>query len=39
MTLFEVTALERKQEADRFSQALDAFYQGCRDDRTLSLLA
>ncbi|HUD28950.1 MAG TPA: DUF1810 domain-containing protein [Novosphingobium sp.] len=38
MTLFELAALERSTEAERFSHALDGFCQGRRDERTLQLL-
>jgi uncharacterized protein (DUF1810 family) len=38
MTLFELAALERSSEAERFSHALDGFCQGRRDERTLQLL-
>lgn len=38
MSLFELAALERSREADRFGHALDAFCQGRRDDRTIAML-
>ena len=38
MSLFELAALERSSEADRFGHALDAFCQGRRDERTIEML-